>query len=137
MLSRYAHIRSQVRRDAISTLESRYADPISPTQKNDGAKIDGWTAPRSDNGLKGPRWYVRPPTTMRGASEDASYYSRYRSGREPVSDARLRCQRQGGGEQIAYPSTAADICRDAATVPGRDGDVRDGALPGARDSEAP
>jgi len=37
----------------------------------------------------------------------------------------------------SLPSTAADICRDAATVPGRDGDMRDGALPGARDSEAP
>jgi integrase len=27
MLSRYAHIRAEARRDAISTLESRYADP--------------------------------------------------------------------------------------------------------------
>ena len=32
-------------------------------------KLMGWTAPRFDNGLKGPRWYARPSTTEKRGSD--------------------------------------------------------------------
>ena len=38
MLSRYAHIRAQARRDAISSLELSAEAPISPKSENDGAQ---------------------------------------------------------------------------------------------------
>src|SRR5262249_36451145 len=38
MLSRYAHIRAQARREAISSLESSAGTPISPKSESDGAQ---------------------------------------------------------------------------------------------------
>jgi integrase len=47
MLSRYAHIRAQARRDAISTLESRKEAPISASATNDGAHYWAQSAHRA------------------------------------------------------------------------------------------
>src|SRR5208282_2745201 len=76
-------------RGCLRTLRwSRPARTVAVSQN-----LMGWTAPRFDNGLKGPRWYAAPSTTeKRGGSDHASYNCRDRSGKERVPASRLRCE---------------------------------------------
>src|SRR5208337_487278 len=84
----------------------------------------GWTAPRFDNGLNGPRWYARPSTTdKRGGSDHASYNCRDQSGKERVPASRLRCDGKGSVAKATRAAAVIRFRRQPAPLPGSDGSV--------------
>src|SRR6266851_5355080 len=80
----------------------------------------GWTAPRFEKDLIGPRWYIRPSTTERGGSEDAGYYAWDRFGKERVPGSRLRCEWEGGAAQAIRAAALAELYRARGLGGGRD-----------------
>src|SRR6267378_8628200 len=96
----------------------------------------GWTAPRFDNSLNGPRWYARPSTPEKARRvRNASYYCRDRSGKERVPASRLRCDGKGGAAKATGAPAAHRLHGQPAALPGSDGGGRGRALLGARDRE--
>ena len=68
---------------------SQPSGSVSPASPLERTGFDGMDRSPFDNGLKGPRWYLRPSTTERGGSEDGSYYNRDRFGKERVPAPRV------------------------------------------------